>query len=226
MRAAIARRMSQSKREAPHFYVSAEFGMGNVVAFLSDIARRENGSTPLTVTAVLLKACAVALRSHRRLNAVWQEGEPVGAEHVNLGVAISLEDGLIAPALIRADELSLVELGEALSDLVARTRAGRLRPDEISEATFTLTNLGMFDVTSFTAIINPPQVAILAVGRTVERLRVFDGEPRVTPVLTATLSADHRAVDGADAARFLETMKALLDSPQSLDEPATKEAIR
>jgi pyruvate dehydrogenase E2 component (dihydrolipoamide acetyltransferase) len=175
------------------------------------------------VTALLVRACAVALRAHPRLNAVWTEEGLARAEQVNVGVAVALEDGLIAPAILSADSLSISETAAALADVSTRARGQRLRPPELTDGTFTLSNLGMFDITAFTAIINPPQVAILATGRTVQRARAVDGELRLVSVLTATLSADHRALDGADAAQFLESLKVSLESPGTL-EPERKEA--
>jgi pyruvate dehydrogenase E2 component (dihydrolipoamide acetyltransferase) len=222
MRATIARRMSASKRDAPHFYVSTEFLMDDAISFLAALPRA-GGAPAVTVTALLVRACAVALRAHPRLNAVWTEAGLARAAHVNVGVAVALEDGLIAPAILAADNLSITETAAALADLSTRARAQRLRSPELTDATFTLSNLGMFDITAFTAIINPPQVAILATGRTVQRARVVDGELRPVSVLTATLSADHRALDGADAAQFLESLKVSLESPGTL-EPERKEA--
>jgi pyruvate dehydrogenase E2 component (dihydrolipoamide acetyltransferase) len=214
MRKAIARRMVDSKREAPHFYVEAEVPMDAVLAF----TKTADPSGPkVTVTAVLARACAVALRSHPRLNAVWTERGLEQVDVVNLGVAVALDDGLIAPALLGAESLDLAATAEALADLVVRARAKRLRAPEAADGTFTLSNLGMFDVSRFTAIVVPPQVAILATGRTVERAVVVEGQVVPRPVMAATVSADHRAVDGADVAAFLETFKSLLATPERLD---------
>jgi pyruvate dehydrogenase E2 component (dihydrolipoyllysine-residue acetyltransferase) len=222
MRATIARRMSASKRDAPHFYVSTEFVMDDAQSYLAALPR-ESGAPSVTVTALLVRACAVTLRAHPRLNAVWTDEGLAQSDLVNVGVAIALDDGLIAPAILSADRLSVLETAAALADLSGRARARGLRSAELTDATFTLSNLGMFAITSFTAIINPPQVAILATGRTVQRVRVVDGEMRAVSVLTATLSADHRAVDGADAAQFLESLKESLESPGTL-EPEQREA--
>jgi pyruvate dehydrogenase E2 component (dihydrolipoamide acetyltransferase) len=216
MRAAIARRMVDSKREAPHFYVETEVSMSAALEFVTR-SRGDESAPRVTVTALLARACAVALGSNPRLNAVWSERGLEQVEAVNLGVAVALDDGLIAPALLGADALTLAETAEALSDLVARARAKRLRAPELSEGTFTLSNLGMFDVSQFTAIVVPPQVAILATGRTIERPVVLDGQIVARPVMAATVSADHRALDGADVAVFLESFKSLLEAPERLD---------
>ena len=210
MRAGIARRMVESKQQAPHFYVQTEVVMDRVVDALQHA--NSNGTTArISVTAPLLRACVEALRAEPLLNGVWTDAGPLVATEVNIGVAIALEDGLLAPAILGADRLDLAELAMALRDLAERARSKRLTPSELSDATFTLSNLGMFDVTAFTAIIPPPQIAILATARPVERWLIRDGQPTSQSVLTATLSADHRAVDGVVAARFLETFKKALE---------------
>ena len=214
MRRAVARRMTDSKQQAPHFYVQTEVRMDALNALLADESER-TGSR-ITATAALVVACAAALRAQPQFNAVWTDEGLLQADEVNVGVAVALEAGLIAPALLAADRLDLVETAAALRDLVERARGGKLRGSEINDATFTLSNLGMFDVSAFTAIVTPPQVAILATGRAIERFVPDGGEPRVVSMLTATLSADHRAVDGADAARFLEAFKGAIEDPRSL----------
>jgi pyruvate dehydrogenase E2 component (dihydrolipoamide acetyltransferase) len=213
MRAAIARRMVQSKQQAPHFYVSAELEIDALAAAADRLNARRDPGTRTSLTAFLLKAVALTLAEHRSFNAVW-EGESLQVvEAINIGVAIALDDGLIAPAILGCETLGVEELATALSDLVARTRAGRLRAPELTEATFTLSNLGMFEVSQFTAIVVPPQVAILATAKAESRPVVRDGAVVVRRILTATLSSDHRAVDGAGAARFLGTLKGLVEEP-------------
>jgi pyruvate dehydrogenase E2 component (dihydrolipoamide acetyltransferase) len=212
MRRAIARRMSESKRDAPHFYVSSEIRMDRVEEALT-AAAGEHPDQRITATAALVRAAAISLRREPALNRVWTQDGLLDPEEVNVGVAIALDEGLIAPALLAADRLDLVGTAAALGDLVARARAQRLRPAELTDATFTLSNLGMFEVSSFAAIVTPPQVAILATGRAIPRpFPTGDGFEAV-PVMTATLSADHRAVDGRDAAQFLESFKRVLEEP-------------
>jgi pyruvate dehydrogenase E2 component (dihydrolipoamide acetyltransferase) len=215
MRTGIARRMQESKQQAPHFYAQAEITMDPVLAELERLNARDP-SVRITVTAALVRACAEALGAHRMFNSIWTDEGLLEADDINIGVAVALDEGLLAPALLGADRLGLSGLATALHDLVERARAQRLRPSEISQATFTLSNLGMFDISAFTAIITPPQVAILATARPAERWKLEDGEPARAAVMTATLSADHRAVDGIDAARFLETFKMALETPGSL----------
>jgi pyruvate dehydrogenase E2 component (dihydrolipoamide acetyltransferase) len=214
MRAAIARRMTESKQQAPHFYVSAEIETDALSSVLAEEGDR--AGVRISATAGLVRAAAIALRAHPRVNSVWTEKGLLQVRDVNVGVAIALPDGLIAPALLGAGELGLADTGGALSDLVERARSKRLRGSELTDATFTVSNLGMFGVSQFAAIVTPPQVAILATGRSVPRLLPSPNGPRSATVMTATLSVDHRALDGADAAAFLDTFREALESPGSL----------
>jgi pyruvate dehydrogenase E2 component (dihydrolipoamide acetyltransferase) len=214
MRAAIARRMAESKQQAPHFYVTAEVEMDPVLEAAARLNEGRQREERISVTAFLIRALAEVLPRHPLFNAVWREdGVLERVDAVNIGVAVAVDDGLIAPALLDCSGRSLEEIRTALGDLVERTRSGRLRAAEISEATFTLSNLGMYDVTAFTAIISPPQVAILATAKTEPRAVVRDGEIVVRQMMDATLSADHRAVDGAAAAELLVDLKEVLASP-------------
>jgi pyruvate dehydrogenase E2 component (dihydrolipoamide acetyltransferase) len=205
--------MQESKQQAPHFYVQTEVRMDSVLAHISELKK---SGLEVTVTAALARACALALREVPQFNSVWTEAGLLQVDAVNLGIAISLEDGLLAPALLDADQLSLLEIVSALRDLGARARSQKLRPRELSEATFTLSNLGMFDISAFAAIITPPQVAVLATARPIVRYFHRDGAPATISLMTATLSADHRAVDGSDAARFLTSFKIALEAPERL----------
>ena len=216
MRSAIARRMVKSKQEAPHFYVATEVEMDAAVAETRRLAA-ESGQR-VTLTSLLVSASAAALREHPELNAVWSEEGLVRMNAINVGVAVALDDGLIAPALLGCDTLTTLEVSAALRDLVERARAGKLRGSEMTGATFTLSNLGMFEVNAFAAIVTPPQVAILATGKA-SRVPRYDGDELVPrTVLTATLSADHRAVDGAEVGRFMNTFKRTLENPTLLDD--------
>ena len=213
MRRAIARRMVESKAAAPHFYLSTEIDMEAALSLVDATNEGRAREDRITVTAILLRAVALTLREHPAFNAAWDGDTVERWDSINIGVAIALDDGLIAPALLDCGDRDVASLAAGLADLVARTRAGKLRAAEIGEGTFTLSNLGMFDVTSFTAIITPPQVAILATARTVERPVVRDGAVVIRPIMGATLSSDHRVVDGVGAARFLGTLKGLLEAP-------------
>ena len=220
MRAAIARRMAQSKREAPHFYVSAEIELDALLALAATMNEGRTREERLSVTAFLIRAVGLTLAEHDAFNATWNGETLELVESINIGVAITVDDGLIAPAILDCAALDVQTIGERLRDLVTRSRAGRLRAAEITGPTFTLSNLGMFDVSAFTAIVTPPQVAILATAKTEPRPVVRDGEIVVRQVMTATLSADHRAVDGVAAARFLGDLKARLQLPGAWAEAA------
>jgi len=203
MRRAIARRMTESKQQVPHFYLSTEIEMDGLLGAADRANEGRAREDRITVTAFLLRALALTLVEHPAFNATWNGDVVERVDAINIGVAIALDEGLIAPALLDCADRDVADLAAGLTDLVARTRAGKLRAPEIGEGTFTLSNLGMFEVTAFTAIITPPQVAILATARTVERPVVRDGEIVVRRVMTATLSSDHRVVDGVGAAGFL-----------------------
>ena len=216
MRAAIARRMQSSKQEVPHFYVSAEIRMDAAVALVDELNRESGDCTRVSLSALLVRACALALREHPRFNAVWTGDGLALAEQVNVSIAVALDGGLVAPAVLNADELDVRRTAEALSELVGRAHLGKLRGSEMTEGTFTVSNLGMFEVSAFAAIVTPPQVAVLATGKVEKRALWQDGVFVPASVLTATLSSDHRAVDGADAARFLATLQELLEAPARL----------
>jgi pyruvate dehydrogenase E2 component (dihydrolipoamide acetyltransferase) len=213
MRRAIARRMTDSKQQAPHFYESLEIEMDALLAALAAHNDGRPREQRATVTAALVCALTGALRAHPAFNAVWSGDELELVDAINVGIAIDLPGGLIAPALLGCERLDLDGIADALRDLAARARAGRMRPAELSEATFTLSNLGMFPIDGFTAIVVPPQVAILATARAAERAVVRDGAITVRRMMAVTLSADHRAVDGAASARFLADLKASVETP-------------
>jgi pyruvate dehydrogenase E2 component (dihydrolipoamide acetyltransferase) len=216
MRTAIGRAMSKSKSSAPHFYVTTDVVMDEVSRLTAETNDGREQEDRVTVTAVLIRTVAGALQQHPNFNSHWtDEGHEI-IDDVNVGVAIALEEGLIAPALLNCAERSVDDLSTGLRDLARRSRSGKLRAPEMMGATFTVSNLGMFDVSSFTAIVNPPQVAILAVGKTRQMPVVVDDDVVVRSVMSATVSADHRAVDGAEAAQFLGTLKAALEEPAEL----------
>ena len=216
MRTAISRRMVESKSKAPHFYVSTDIEMDAVVAANEALNAGRTGDDRVTLTAWLVRALAQSLAAYPALNAVW-EGEVLErSTPINIGIAIAIPDGLVAPALLDCAAKDLATISTELRDLVARTKIGKLRPAEFTEQTFTLSNLGSFPVTQFTAIVTPPQVAILATGRSEARAVVRDGAVVARTMLTATLSADHRAVDGALVAAFLGDLKSRLEAPAGL----------
>ncbi len=209
--------MAASKRDAPHFYTSTELEMDAAVTHVKTVSATAEG-VRVTITALLIRACAVALQEHPRLNAVWgADGLSLSTE-INIGVAIALDDALVAPAVLGCERLEITATAAALQDLVERARHGKLRGREMTGGTFTLSNLGMFEVSQFTPIVVPPQVAILGTGKISRLPRYADGEIVARQLMTVTVSADHRAVDGADVARFLGTLKARIESSGSLDD--------
>jgi len=218
MRRAIARKMVESKTHVPHFYVSVQVDMTEAVKLresLIPIFEAEKG-VRLSFTHLFIKAVAMALEKYPQLNATVEDEEVRVWKDVNIGIAVSLEDGLIVPVLRGANKLDLFEIASQVSDLIARAREKRLKEDEFSGGTFTISNMGALDVESFIAIINIPEVAILATGRIADKPAVVDGQLAIRKMMTMTLSVDHRAVDGVTAAKFLQEIKKLLETPHLL----------
>jgi len=217
MRAAIAALMARSKREIPHYYLSTTVDMAAALAWLRERNRELSVARRLVPAALLLKASAVAARRVPQLNGFWTDGGFVPAPAVHLGVAVSLRGGgLVAPAIHDAADLPLDDLMAALKDLVSRARSGRLRGSEMSDPTITVTNLGEQGVESVLGVIYPPQVALVGFGKIVDRPHAVDGLLGVRPLVTVTLSADHRASDGYTGARLLEAIDHLLQQPEEL----------
>jgi pyruvate dehydrogenase E2 component (dihydrolipoyllysine-residue acetyltransferase) len=217
MRKAIGAAMSRSKREIPHYYLAETIPMHKALEHLS----RANESRPVTervlMGALQLKAVALTLRKYRELNGFWRDGRFQPGAGIHVGVAISLrQGGLVAPAIHDVDERSLEELMRALGDLVKRARAGSLRSSEMSDPTITVTNLGEQGVEAVYGVIYPPQVALVGFGRIAERAWAEDGALRAAPLVTATLSGDHRASDGHRGARFLAALREQLQRPEEL----------
>ena len=215
MRAVIAKRMPLSKAPVPHFYVSSEIAMDRAWTLREELNALE-GQPKISVNDFVIRACALALRQHPGVNASFQ-GEAIRVYHrAHIGIAVALEEGLITPVLRDAHAKSITQIAAEARDLAERARARKLRVPELSGATFSISNLGMFDVTEFSAIINPPEGAILAVG-TVRRIPVVTEEGLgVGRRMMLTLSCDHRVMDGAMGARFLQDVKHLLEEPLRL----------
>ncbi len=205
MRATIARRLSESKRDLPHYRLVADLDMD---ALATKRAAMVAAGERVSINDLLLHAVATALRQHSRLNAQFTGEELLQFEQVDLAVAVATPAGLVTPIVRNAADLSVQQIATSVRELAERARTGKLARDEITGGTFTVSNLGMFGVRQFDAIINPPQVAILAIGALEERPVVRHGALAVGRVVTVTLSSDHRVVDGADAAAFLATLKA------------------
>jgi pyruvate dehydrogenase E2 component (dihydrolipoamide acetyltransferase) len=215
MRRTIANRLTASVQQIPQFTVSMHANMGRANGLIDDIRSEwREGQPKVTITSLLIKACAWTLARYPQVNASFQENAIVEWGEINMGVAVALEEGLIVPVIRSADRLNLTEIAASLNALADRARAGKLTPDDLQGGTFTISNLGMFGVENFTAIINPPQAAILAVGRTLPQPVVNErGEVEVQPLANLTLTADHRVIDGALAGRFLSELKRALERP-------------
>jgi pyruvate dehydrogenase E2 component (dihydrolipoamide acetyltransferase) len=211
----MAERMQQSWSSVPHFYLQRDCDATRLNSW-RDAVRGRAGHEKVTHTDLLVKVCAVALAGHPRVNAQWVGNAAVAQGGINVGIAVATEDALIVPVVHGADRLTLKELATRRGELVSRAREKKLRPDDVSGGTFTISNLGMFGVDAFHAIVNTPQAAILAVGRILDKVVAVNGAAVVRPTLTLTLSFDHRVVDGAEGARFLDTLAALVEEPAGL----------
>lgn len=217
MRQTIARRMVESKTQAPHFYVTMEIDMAAAMALRAQINAVLPETEKLSVNDLIVKAAAVALRKFPNVNASFAADGIHVHEQVNVGLAVARESGLVTAVLRDCDKKPLAQLAREARELVARAREGRMKPDDMTGATFTISNLGMFDVDEFSAIITLPQAAALAVGA-VQKAPVVnaDGQLAVGTRMKVTLSADHRVTDGAEAAQFLQAVKAALEQPLRL----------
>ena len=212
MRKAIARRLGQSIGPVPHFFLTTEVDMGRALELRADLnARFADGK--IGVTDLLLKATAEALNRHPGVNASWEENAIRYHGAVHLGIAVALAEGLITPVLRDAGRKGLRQISVEARDLIARARARKLAPEEYQGGTFSVSNLGMFEIDQFTAIINPPEAGILAIGQTVEKPVAVDGQVVVRKRMRVTMSCDHRVIDGATGAAFLGAFKAMLENP-------------
>ncbi len=214
MRRTIAQRMQASAQQAPHIYLTMDIDMGQAERMRAYLNARSLADQPqISMTAVIIKAVAAALVQHSQLNSYFQGEKIYLMPDVNVGMAVALEEGLIVPVIHKAGEKSLAQIGMEVADLSRRARDGRLKPEDVVDGTFTVSNLGMFGIDHFTAIINPPQVSILAVGRIARRFVPGEGDrPMARSLMTVTIAVDHRVLDGAIAARFLNTLKGILET--------------
>ena len=216
MRQAIAKVTSDSKRDAPHFYVTSNVDMTKAMALRRDTNDAVADGVRVSVNDLVIKAAAIALKRYPKFNAFYRTDHLQMNLGINIGIAIALEAGLMVPGVNNCESKSLVEIAVASRDLIARANSGSLRNEEYSGTTFSISNLGMFDVDSFSAIIFPPHAAVLAVGSVKEQPVVQDGQLAIAQVMTATVSVDHRVADGAEAAQFLVEIKNLLETPVRL----------
>ena len=219
MRKTIARRLQQSMQTAPHFYVTVSIEtnkLGEVRASINEYAAALAEPIKVSYNDLIVKAVALALAHMPEVNVSFDGEQLLFKSHINVGFAVALESGLIVPVVRDADRRGVLDIARESRRLAEAARTGKLKPEEFSGGTFTVSNLGMFDVEEFTAVINPPESAILAVGSSVPTPVVREGQVVVRDMMKVTLSVDHRALDGATAARFLQEFKRLLENPMGI----------
>ncbi|MBL4663981.1 MAG: 2-oxo acid dehydrogenase subunit E2 [Flavobacteriaceae bacterium] len=214
MRKTIAKRLGESKFTAPHYYLTVELDMDGAMA-----SRAAINSTPdvkISYNDMIVKACAMALRKHPRVNTQWTDKATLIAKHIHIGVAVAVDDGLMVPVLRFADQMTFSQIGASVRDLAGKARNKKLTPDEMQGSTFTVSNLGMFGIKEFTSIINQPNSAILSVGAIVQKPVVKNGAIAVGNTMTVTLACDHRTVDGVTGAAFLQTLRNYIEHPVTM----------
>ena len=209
----MAQRLTASWTSVPHFYLVREVDATGLQGWRSLLASKTPDRVNVTYTDLLTKLTALSLARFPRLNASWRDGEILFNPDINIGLAVAVPEGLLVPVVHKADQLQVQDIAARRTELVARANRAALMPDDFAGGTFTISNLGMYGVDAFNAIVNPPQAAILAVARITDRVVAVDGQPAVRPMLTLTLSCDHRAVDGVMAAQFLDALAALIEEP-------------
>ncbi|WP_298495140.1 pyruvate dehydrogenase complex dihydrolipoamide acetyltransferase [uncultured Algibacter sp.] len=214
MRKAIAKALTNSKFSAPHYYLSVEFDMENAMAFRTQF--NSIPDTKISYNDIVVKACALALKQHPQVNSQWFADKMRLNNHVHVGVAVAVPDGLVVPVVRFANEQTLPQIGAAVRDLAGKARNKKLTPDEMQGSTFTVSNLGMFGIDTFTSIINQPNSAILSVGNIVEKPVVKNGQIVVGHTMKLSLACDHRTVDGATGAQFLQTLKGYIENPVTM----------
>ncbi|MEP3838021.1 MAG: 2-oxo acid dehydrogenase subunit E2 [Algibacter sp.] len=214
MRKAIAKALGSSKFTAPHFYLNIEVDMDNAMASRKIINAIPD--TKVSFNDMVVKACAMALLKHPQVNTTWSDNVTKIHSHIHVGVAVAVDDGLVVPVIKHTNALSLTQIGSSVRDLAGKARNKKIKPDEMSGSTFTVSNLGMFGIQSFTSIINQPNSAILSVGAIVQKPVVKDGQIVVGNTMMLTLACDHRTVDGAVGAQFLQTLKTFIENPVTM----------
>lgn len=214
MRKAIAKNLAKSKFSAPHYYLNVEFDMENAIAFRAQYNSMPD--TKISYNDMIVKACALALRQHPQVNSQWFDDRMQLNNHVHIGVAVAVPDGLLVPVVKFANEQSLTQIGAAVKEYAVKARNKKLALDEMEGSTFTVSNLGMFGIDSFTSIINQPNSAILSVGNIVEKPVVKNGQIVIGNTMKLCLACDHRTVDGATGAQFLQTLKGYIENPVTM----------
>lgn len=214
MRKTIAKRLGESKFTAPHYYLTVEFDMDSAIA--SRVAINSDPNVKISFNDMIVKACAMALRKYPRVNSTWADKTTNIANHIHVGVAVAVDDGLVVPVLKFADQMTFSQIGASVKELAGKARNKKLTPDEMQGSTFTVSNLGMFGIKEFTSIINQPNSAILSVGAIIQKPVVKNGAIAVGNTMTVTLACDHRTVDGATGAAFLQTLRNYVENPVTM----------
>ncbi|MDA0987059.1 MAG: dihydrolipoamide acetyltransferase family protein [Bacteroidetes bacterium] len=215
MRKTIARRLSASKTIAPHFYVTSEIKMMKASKFRDDLISKLNFK--ISFNDIIVKSVSLALQKHSEVNSSWDYDSILIHKKINIGIAVATDDGLTTPIIKNANQKSILEISTEIKELAQKARERKLKPEEYQGSTFTISNLGMFDVENFTAIINPPESAILAIGSIIEKPIVENGQMIIGKTMKITLSSDHRVIDGVVAGKFLQTLKQILENPKELN---------
>jgi pyruvate dehydrogenase E2 component (dihydrolipoamide acetyltransferase) len=217
IRKVIARRMLESKQQVPHIYLTVDYEIDALLAARQAInAVGEKSKIKVSVNDMVIKACAQALRDHPEVNASWTETDMIQYGTVDISVAVATDRGLITPIVRNADLKGIGRIASEMKDLAARAREGKLKLDEFQGGGFTISNMGMYGIKDFAAVINPPQAAILAVGAGEQRVVARDGQMVIRTIMSCTLSADHRVVDGALGAQFLQTLRGYIEQPAAM----------
>jgi pyruvate dehydrogenase E2 component (dihydrolipoamide acetyltransferase) len=214
MRQTIARRMGESKQMIPHFYLVGDVQMRKALEKRQQL--NASGELHITITDLIVRAVALALKAHPRMNARFDGNAIVFSPQINVGVAVAVADGLFVPVVKNADSKGIAQVSAELKSLAQAARAGKLIPEQYKGGSITISNLGTFGVDYFLPIINPPEACILGIGRVAEQPVVQEGAIRIEPVMKVALSADHRVVDGAEAAKFFQSFRELLEKPEQL----------
>lgn len=210
----IAKRLSESKFSAPHYYLMVEINMDKAIE-----ARKEINSLPdtkISFNDMIIKATAIALRKHPQVNSSWAGDKIIHRGNINIGVAVAIPDGLVVPVLKNTDQMTYTQISASVKDMASRAKSKGLKANEMEGSTFSISNLGMFGIETFTSIINQPNSAILSVGAIIEKPIVKDGQIVVGNTMKLSLACDHRVVDGATGAQFLQTLRTYLESPLTL----------
>lgn len=214
MRKTIAKRLSESKFTAPEYYLTVELDMDQTIAMRKSI--NSDPDVKISFNDIIIKACAMAIRKHPRVNSHWTPEVTKIAKHIHIGVAVAVDDGLLVPVLKFADQMSFMQIGAQVQELAEKSRTKKITPQEMEGSTFTVSNLGMFGINEFTSIINQPNSAILSVGAIVQKPVVKNGQLTVGNTMKITMACDHRTIDGATGAKFLQTLRQYIENPVTM----------